>query len=198
MRANTAFSSIALFTTVVTTGCFDVAAPTAVVSDDIAQTIGATAIQLPFSGHFVGELTAVPPFAPGSSETCNRNFSGDPAAPGASISLFDDGSGNFTHLGRIALSALTCLDPLSPTSSGTGRITAANGDQLLIAFENTSRPDPTNPARLLAEGPQWVTGGTGRFQNASGRQQCSFVIVLLTASTGTIEGRCEGYLTVEP
>jgi hypothetical protein len=196
MRTPKHFFSIALIATAAT-ACLDIAAPAAVVGDNVATAFGIADVQRPFSGRFVGELTAVSPFAPGSSETCNQNFSGDPAAPGPSVSLFDEAKGNVTHLGSVSLSALSCVDPLSPTSAGTGTITVANGDQLFIAFENTSQPDPTNPARLLAEGPQWVTGGTGRFENASGRQRCSFVIVLLTASTGKIEGRCDGHLTYE-
>ena len=100
-------------------------------------------------------------------------------------------TGRAVQRGHVALS---CIDPASSFSSGTGALTAANGDQLFIAFENTSQPDPADPTRLFAFGPQRVTGGTGRFQNASGAQSCNFTIVLTSPSTGTIEGYCDGRL----
>ncbi|HSJ65834.1 MAG TPA: hypothetical protein VK922_18275 [Gemmatimonadaceae bacterium] len=148
----------------------------------------------PFHGRFAGQLTTVPPFAPGSHEECNANFSGDPAAPGPSISLFDEATGQFSHLGRVRLEAVSCLDPALPTSAGTGIITAANGDELFIAFENEVVPDPSDPSRLLASGTQWVTGGSGRFAGAYGTQFCEFVIVPTSPSTAEIEGACEGQL----
>jgi len=195
MRSHKRLALIALFTATIATACGDVGAPTtSILSDEPAANITENAIRRPFYGAFVGELTAVPPFAPGSADECNRNFSGDPTAPGPSVSLFDRASGSFSLTGRVMLTALSCFDPASPTSSGTGTMTAADGAKLFIAFQNTSQPDPSDPTRLLAQGPQWVTGGTGRFRNASGRQWCSFVIVLLSPSTGRIEGRCEGFL----
>ncbi|MGH7696732.1 MAG: hypothetical protein ACRENH_17215 [Gemmatimonadaceae bacterium] len=196
MRTHTRFIVIALFTSSGAVACGDVAGPTPSLSAQFAATVTAEAIRLPFYGRVVGELTAVPPFAPGSSDECNRNFSGDPSAPGPSISLFDHANGSFSPIGRIKLDALSCFDPASPTSAGTGTMTAANGDKLFIAFQNTSQPDPSDPSRLSARGPQWVTGGTGRFRNASGRQWCSFSIVLLSQSTGRIEGSCEGFLVI--
>ncbi|MGH7713309.1 MAG: hypothetical protein ACREOG_18620 [Gemmatimonadaceae bacterium] len=188
--------SITILTTsgAIACGAGDIAAPAAHLPNDAAAVVMASEGPRPFHGRIAGTLTAVPPFAPGSSDVCNRNFSGDPAAPGPSISLFDRATGTFAHLGKVALEALSCLDPASPTSSGQGTITAPNGDRLYIAFQNTSQPDPADPSRLFASGPQWVTGGTGRFESASGTQWCTFVIVLLSPSTGRIEGSCEGFL----
>lgn len=192
MRARKYLITITLSTVAGASACGDVAAPTGDIRG-VASTV-TSAVQLPFSGRIVGALTAIPPFAPGSSPQCNQNFTGDPTAPGPSISLFDQATGNFSHLGRVALDALSCLDPASPSSGGQGTITAANGDLLFIAFENASQPDPADPTRLSVSGSQWVTGGTGRFQGASGTQWCTFVIVLLSPSTGNIEGGCDGYL----
>ena len=174
--------------------CADVADATGKSRNDLSASVTGTTADRPFSGRMTGILTAVSPFAPGSSDDCNANFTGDPAAPGPSISLFDEAAGNFQHLGRVQLRALSCIDPASSFSSGTGSLTAANGDQLFIAFENTSQPDPADPTRLFAFGPQRVTGGTGRFQNASGAQSCNFTIVLTSPSAGTIEGNCDGRL----
>ena len=177
------------------TACTDGTTPTSIVMQGDTPDFAAVAVDRPFSGRIAGALTAIPPFAPGSTDECNANFSGDPAAPGASISLFDDADGNFLHLGRVVLQAASCIDPASPFSAGTGTITAANGDQLFIAFENTSLPDPADPLRIIASGPQWVTGGTGRFENASGAQVCTFTIVLLSPSSARIAGECDGRIT---
>jgi len=195
MRSHKRLMPVALFTAAGAMACADVGGPTtSIISAEPSANVAESGIRRPFYGGFVGELTAVPPFAPGSADECNRNFSGDPAAPGPSVSLFDRASGSFSLTGRVTLTALSCFDPALPTSSGTGTMTAADGAKLFIAFQNTSQPDPADPTRLLAQGPQWVTGGTGRFRNASGRQSCSFVIQLLSPSTGRIEGHCEGFL----
>lgn len=56
-------------------------------------------------------------------------------------------------------------------SSGTATFTAANGDQLFATFENEgcTNPDPATAAIGSAiEGSQTITGGTGRFEGATG------------------------------
>jgi hypothetical protein len=180
---------IALSCGLATVGCADVAAPRAA-EHGFAPAFAT--IERPFHGRIEGTLNIVLPFEPGSAPLCNANFSGDPAAPGPALTLIDEATGVFLHLGRVALRAVSCVDPASPYSSGTGTITAANGDQLFIRFENTSVPDPADPARLLAAGPQWVTGGTGRFEHASGAQSCTFTIVLLSPASAIIRGSCAG------
>jgi len=149
---------------------------------------------VPFHGAIHGSVTATEPFSPGSDPACNANFTGDPSAPGASISLFDESVGNFTYLGHSRLEAVSCIDPLSPFSMGHGIIHAANGDELWIAFANTGIPSPADPSLILVDGLQWLAGGTGRFAGASGVQACSFTIQLETAATGTIHGACDGTL----
>lgn len=173
-------------------GCADLALPTDAATDGYAANFTTAAIERPFRGWITGELMAIPPYAPGSSDVCNANFSGDPTAPGPSISLFDVAYGHFMHMGRVELHAVSCVDPASPVSTGTGTISAANGDLLFITFENTSHPDPVDPSRLLVSGVQSVNGGTGRFQDATGEQLCTFTVALLSPSTAVIKGRCEG------
>jgi hypothetical protein len=147
-----------------------------------------------FGGTLRGRLVAIPPFAPESDPACNANFTGDPAAPGPSVSLFDHGSVDFSHVGRGRIVAVSCIDPLSPFSEGHGTITARNGDQLHIAFANFGLPSPTDPSLIAVEGTQWVTGGTGRFEGASGTQACTFTIQLTSPTHGEITGSCLGTL----
>lgn len=152
---------------------------------------------LPFEGAIEGVLQVVPPFAPESDPRCNANFSGDPAAPGPSITLIDEGEIWFSHIGHGRLFAVSCVDPLSPTSSGDGFLEAPNGDRIDIAFENTVQPTGPDPQVTLIEGTQQITGGTGRFAGASGTQSCSFQVRFDTPLAGTIVGDCSGTISYE-
>jgi hypothetical protein len=185
-----------LLVAVAVLACGDPAGPAADSLPEAAYT--RSAAPRPFHGSIRGDLVAVDPFAPRSSAACNANFSGDPAAPGASVSLFDSADGNFSHMGRSRLEAVSCIDPLSPFSSGTGVIQAASSDELFIAFSNVGIPRAANPAVIDVEGTQWVTGGTGRFMGATGVQTCAFTIRLTSPATGTIDGSCTGTLMYSP
>jgi hypothetical protein len=151
----------------------------------------------PFHGRIRGTLEAIEPFAPGSEPACNANFSGDPTAPGASVTLRDEATVRFSHLGAGRLDAVSCIDPLSPFSSGQGILHAANGDQLWIEFENLALPSAADPTLIEVTGTQRVTGGTGRFTGASGSQACTFTIRLATPARGTIDGGCDGTLAYD-
>lgn len=145
----------------------------------------------PFRGVIEGVLHVFPPFAPGSDPACNANFTGDPTAPGPAISVANESEAWFSHLGHARLVAVSCVDPLSPVSSGWGFIEAADGDRLTIAFENSALPTG-DPSILKTEGRQWITGGTGRFAHASGTQWCSFQGRFESPATATITGDCNG------
>jgi len=71
-------------------------------------------------------------------------------------------TGQATHLGRFTRTETIVVDLLTGTFAGTLKFTAANGDRLCadVAGHFTS-PDS-------AVGTYVFTGGTGRFQNASG------------------------------
>jgi hypothetical protein len=144
--------------------------------------------ELPFRGSFEGQLSFVPPFDPGSVSQCNAKFSGDPAHPGPSVSGFDRSRGSFSFLGRVTLETWFCFDPEAPASRGEGTFTAGNGDKVFIAFENVSGV-PDARGIVPVAGPQWITGGTGRFEGASGRQRCRLSV---DATTLRIRGECEG------
>lgn len=79
------------------------------------------------------------------------------------------GTGTASHLGRSTFEAISnvAVSPHPPfVVSGTRIITAANGDQLFTTFTGTSTPviNGLNGADLQ----EIITGGTGRFVNASG------------------------------
>lgn len=103
-------------------------------------------------------------------------------------------SGNVKHLGKVTTtsSGTSGIDFGVPPceledgsdgvvvhNEGTGVVVAANGDELYLAFENTGCADlsGTGVAGSLV-GSQTITGGTGRFDGASGQ----------TVSNGTAAG----------
>jgi hypothetical protein len=79
------------------------------------------------------------------------------------------GAGIASHLGKStfeAVSYVTVSFPPPFTVTGSRTITAANGDKIFTTFTGTSTPvvDGKNGADLQ----ETITGGTGRFANASG------------------------------
>lgn len=94
------------------------------------------------------------------------------------------GGGEATYLGRFTREA-TVLIRADGTLDGTVTFTAANGDQLFADIDGAPTPPPT-----LA-GTYTFTGGTGRFEGASGSASfegftTDFIHVALTFE-GTIE-----------
>jgi hypothetical protein len=96
------------------------------------------------------------------------------------------GTGEATHLGRFTLiSDFTVTSP-PPRASGTAVWTAADGSQL---FTTAVGEAVVVPPILTATETHTITGGTGRFADASG----TFVIVrelniVTLASSGSISG----------
>ena len=122
-------------------------------------------------------LLAAPPVAtaatttPFSSDfTAQASFAETPV-PGV-LSVTTSGAGHASHLGRITLSTTETLDFV--TTPGTlvirdGRLVmvAANGDELYWSYEGTgSLPDEDGDSSLT--GTFVITGGTGRFSDATG------------------------------
>ena len=136
-------------------------------------------------------------------------FAGDPACVdffGAGCHFDTQSTGTATHLGKtsvvsdgtIKLFFEECflLDGVTPglvfRSSGSFTVTAANGAQLSGTFENEgcTNPDPATEAIGTAiEGSQTITGGTGRFEDATGSTTTSghgFGSVFDLVATGTL------------
>jgi len=83
---------------------------------------------------------------------------------GSSIETADSGSGTSTHLGDFTMTASETVDFASMTvTNGTVTLTAANGDTVSGTYGGTILPGLTG---YLVSGP--ITGGTGRFADATG------------------------------
>jgi hypothetical protein len=102
--------------------------------------------QVPFKGVEVGELSPV-----------SFDF------PIATIRY--TGAGNATHLGRYTVTGIFLVNVLSATETGTLTITAANGDML---FTTTTGQALQPPSLKEAIDNLTITGGTGRFEGATG------------------------------
>ncbi|HET8669175.1 MAG TPA: hypothetical protein VFM05_00715 [Candidatus Saccharimonadales bacterium] len=127
-----------------------------------AKTVwGAAAVeQEPFKGNAEGTIIGVLP------------------GPGG-ITLSGVAEGNATYLGRFTREEQILLDPLTGTFVGTIVFTAANGDRLLCTLTGrfTSLTDAT--------GTYTFTGGTGRFEHATGG--ADFVVTLPDGVHYTVE-----------
>ncbi len=86
--------------------------------------------------------------------------------------VFDSsvGTGNATHLGRFDWMLeveINITVPSATTATGTGILTAANGDSLFTEFTATG-VDTATPNVIFITEVHTIIGGTGRFAHATG------------------------------
>ena len=96
------------------------------------------------------------------------NFTSTPTSPGI-IAISANGIGNLTNVGNLSFQLQKTLDTTGkvPLFSGTFTITAVNGDTLTGTYAAVgAAPDAGGFGTF--SGQLTVTGGTGRFQSASG------------------------------
>ena len=97
-----------------------------------------------------------------------------------------DGTGNATHLGLFTLASDFTVDATTGTGSGTFVWTAANGDQIFTSVTGTAVV--SFPMVSVSE-TSTITGGTGRFLDASGSFMIERSVNLLThLTTGSFTG----------
>ena len=109
-----------------------------------SATLAQGASELPFRGSLTTEADLVPP------------------NPLAVVT----GGGHVTHLGQITVAMTAIVDFATSTSTGTFTFTATNGDELSGTFVGVGVNVEPNVARLTEVAT--ITGGTGRFQGATG------------------------------
>ena len=104
-------------------------------------------------------------------------------ANGPTVFVTANGSGEGTQLGRYTVSYEVEVD--LPTGAGTGlsaHYVAANGDSLFA--EGSGQATPTDdPTVFTIVETYTITGGTGRFANASGSFTLNRVVNLVTGET---------------
>ena len=97
------------------------------------------------------------------------------------------GTGTATYLGRYTEHVVMQINVLTMTSTGTSTFTAANGDTLLASV--VGRATRTGPTTLSIVEVYTVTGGTGRFADATGSFTLESTLDQVTGvSSGTFRG----------
>jgi hypothetical protein len=98
-----------------------------------------------------------------------------------------EGGGTATYLGRYTEHVTMQINIPSMTSTGTATFTAANGDTLSASV--VGRATRTGPTVLSIVEVYTVTGGTGRFADATGSFTLTSTVEQTTGvSTGTFSG----------
>ena len=93
------------------------------------------------------------------------------------------GVGTMTHIGRFELQQAGCVDVATgAVTDGQGILTAANGDQIHLAYAGSA----VNLDPLTYELHYVTTGGTGRFARAGG--ESDIVVVYTSETTWIAEG----------
>ena len=100
-----------------------------------------------------------------------------------------DATGHASHLGKFRLVIPHLVDTSTRTAVGSYAFTAANGDMLFADFTGVATPTATPGVVLIVESAT-ITGGTGRFADATG----SFVVERLfdrvaDTTSGSFQGR---------
>lgn len=124
--------------------------------------------QLAFKGRLTGTV-AVTPLTP----------------PMATVLV--EATGNATQIGRFSLEIPHVVNQAVRTGAGSYVFTAANGDMLTAAF--TGAATLIAPGVLATHEVAIVTGGTGRFANATGSFTADRIFYIATGQTvGAFEG----------
>ena len=98
-----------------------------------------------------------------------------------------EGTGNATHLGRYTEHVTMVINIPTLSSTGAATFTAANGDTLLATV--AGQATRTSPTTLSIVEVYTITGGTGRFADATG----SFTLTsTVEQTTGVSSGKFSG------
>jgi hypothetical protein len=106
-----------------------------------------------------------------------------------------EGKGQATHLGQYTITRHHCFNPATAAfEDGTLEQTAANGDKIFGTYSGSVAgvvevDDQGNPLVIIINATQVITGGSGRFTDATGQGDLYSEFNLLTHQGDfTIEG----------
>jgi hypothetical protein len=96
------------------------------------------------------------------------------------------GKGKSSHLGKVSLATTDCITPMGDHFTFKGQFTliAADGDKLTGDYSGSFVPVGAGPIYKLADAVLKITGGTGRFSQATGTAE-------LNGSQDTTTGKGE-------
>ena len=131
------------------------------------------------------------------STPLNGSFSGSFTLTSQTAATIS-GSGHLDHLGQTTFAALStdtgpasCQGGFALTEKDT--FTAANGDKLFITANEAACPTSTHSFQLT--GPWTITGGTGRFEHASGSGSVDINAAMTSQTGGTFTATTTGTIT---
>ena len=102
------------------------------------------------------------------------------------------GSGTASHLGRFTYEYQGTVNLLNGQGLGSAELVAANGDRLFAELQGQGTPiEPPDIHRVVET--YTVTGGTGRFANASGSLALDRMV---NTATGVTSGTMSGTIIV--
>ena len=134
----------------------------------LASVVSAVAAETPFKGTFNGVET------------------GETAFPIRSVTR--EGAGTATYLGKYTSHLTAQINVTTGHATGVATFTAANGDTLTTTVDGQGTPTPT-PGVLSVVEVYTITGGTGRFADATGTFTLEIIVTQATGvSTGTFSG----------
>jgi hypothetical protein len=143
------------------------------------------------TGSMVGLSSAAPLSAKLSgvplSGSCVLTFGPPPFPVPPSFSQTDVGECLLSHLGQSTVIGVQTINIAAGTQSGQRSFTAANGDVLEVQHVGTSAS--AGPGLVRFQSTATITGGTGRFTNATGQLRGTGIANLVTrTTTATFEG----------
>jgi hypothetical protein len=142
----------------------------------------AAAVSVPITLNYTGTFKVTP----GSPSPCDG------------VPITDTVTGTGSHLGQLTATYPHCVNFAANMFSGTATFTAANGDQLFVDLEGSAE-DPTCTTDCAVTFTGTITGGTGRFESASGSLTGTGTVDLdPTTFTGTITAELQGTINKEP
>jgi len=102
------------------------------------------------------------------------------------VQTLSDVKGQLTHLGSATLTTAHCASADGGLAlDGHATFTAANGDEIFATY--TAHMVTPPPPLIVEEGELIITGGTGRFENATGR--VPFTVYVNPVSPPTIDAK---------
>jgi hypothetical protein len=142
--------------------------------------VAATAVSL--TGIAVSAVAAETPF----KGRANAVETGTIAFP--TRFLDRQGTGNATQLGKYTSHLTAQINLMTGHATGAATFTAANGDTLTTTVDGQGTPT-TTPGVLSVVEVYTITGGTGRFADATGTFTLENIVTQATGvSTGTFSG----------
>jgi hypothetical protein len=108
------------------------------------------------------------------------------------------GTGHYDHLGLTTLRFPSTITGQAAcggfTATEQDNYTGANGDSVYLTVHDTICPT-SSPGAFQLSGSFTVTGGTGRFVDASGSGTVSAAVTFTSATSGTFAGKQTGTIT---